>query len=606
MILFLAALVVIALAVAPDSGRASQDMATATPTETLPPPSPTMYPTNTPRPSLTPTLPAPTLIPPTPMPTITPTPYEPPTMSGLAVAQTIGKLRVGTYYNEYPFSWLNEYGEVVGYEVDILRAIGIELGVEVEFTQVTRQSAEEMLLSERVDVLIGQQVHTRDREDWLDFTDAYYLNEERMVVRTDAPYNTLPDLAGLPVSVEIGSRSERALRNWSRLNGITFDIRTYFTESSALDALANGEVQAMVGELDSLRRAGRQQMRLIDEPVLVEPYTMVIRRWDVNQRNLLLRSLQRLKASGRLDEIFKTWFPGESIDFTRLVPVYDALYDDTRGLNDFPNDIPYPANPVLGRLGSGQTLRVAGLVPPGQAAPAQARMLNAFNQALVEEMARRWGVQIEIVPGSPITAVDQVVSGQADLAVGVSPRWDGADRVEYSQPYVGHGDRLMVKTNSQVKNGFGDMLGTGWWIGYFADDSLDAENIKKFAGIFNVSQNINEPFAIQDENRAIPAMVDDDNLDAIYGDNLRLIALMREGQYEDRVKILDTPYGDDMPIAFAMPRNDADFRAQVNLTLQDMVKDGTYQQLWAAHFGVGKPLPILVLPAVNPDVKLSD
>jgi ABC-type amino acid transport substrate-binding protein len=463
-----------------------------------------------------------------------------------------------------------------------------------------------MLLSERVDVLIGQQVHTRDREDWLDFTDAYYLNEERMVVRTDAPYNTLPDLAGLPVSVEIGSRSERALRNWSRLNGITFDIRTYFTESSALDALANGEVQAMVGELDSLRRAGRQQMRLIDEPVLVEPYTMVIRRWDVNQRNLLLRSLQRLKASGRLDEIFKTWFPGESIDFTRLVPVYDALYDDTRGLNDFPNDIPYPANPVLGRLGSGQTLRVAGLVPPGQAAPAQARMLNAFNQALVEEMARRWGVQIEIVPGSPITAVDQVVSGQADLAVGVSPRWDGADRVEYSQPYVGHGDRLMVKTNSQVKNGFGDMLGTGWWIGYFADDSLDAENIKKFAGIFNVSQNINEPFAIQDENRAIPAMVDDDNLDAIYGDNLRLIALMREGQYEDRVKILDTPYGDDMPIAFAMPRNDADFRAQVNLTLQDMVKDGTYQQLWAAHFGVGKPLPILVLPAVNPDVKLSD
>ena len=40
------------------------------------------------------------------------------------------------------------------------------------------------------------------------------------------------------------------------------------------------------------------------------------------------------------------------------------------------------------------------------------------------------GVQIEVVPGSPLTAVDMVVSGAADIAVGVTPRWDGADRYE--------------------------------------------------------------------------------------------------------------------------------------------------------------------------------
>jgi ABC-type amino acid transport substrate-binding protein len=194
-------------------------------------------------------------------------------------------------------------------------------------------------------------------------------------------------------------------------------------------------------------------MRLIDEPVLLEPYSMVIRRFDVNLRNLLNRSLQRLKASRRLDEIFKVWFPGESIDFTTLVPVYDMLYDDTRGLNDFPTDIPYPTTPVIERLANGQPLRVVGLVTEGEDAPAQARMLNALNRALIDEMARRWNIEIEIVPGSPLTAVDQVVNGQADLAVGVSPRWDGADRVEYSQPYVQHGDRLMVPANSRVTIG---------------------------------------------------------------------------------------------------------------------------------------------------------
>ena len=98
-------------------------------------------------------------------------------------------------------------------------------------------------------------------------------------------------------------------------------------------------------------------------------------------------------------------------------------------------------------------------------------------------------------------------------------------------------------------------------------------------------------------------MVDEDNLDAIYGDNLRLLALMRDGDYEERVKILDTPYGDDMPIAFALPRNDADFRTQIDTVLQEMVEDGTYQRLWAEHFGIGEPLPIMVWPEVNPDYK---
>jgi ABC-type amino acid transport substrate-binding protein len=248
---------------------------------------------------------------------------------------------------------------------------------------------------------------------------------------------------------------------------------------------------------------------------------------------------------------------------------------------------------------------VAGLVQPGEDAPAQARMLNDLNRALIEEMARRWNIQVEFVPGSPLMAVDQVVNGQADIAVGVSPRWDGADRVEYSQPYVQHGNRLMVPANSRITTGFGDMLGTGWWIGYFADDALDAENIRKFAEMFNVGQNINEPFAIQRESDAIYTMVNEHNIDAIYGDNLRLLALMRDGGYENQVKILDTPLGDDMPIAFAMPRNDADFRDQVNIALQDMAQDGTYQQLWMAFFGIGDPLPIPLWPLVNPDVRVD-
>lgn len=591
--------------VAPLAGTAAAQDGTpiSTITET-PAPTATQTPAPTALPTATPTQAAPTLVPPTPLPTLTATPFTPPTESGLAAIQRDRVLRVGTYFNAYPFAWLNEQGAVTGYEVEILEAIAIELEIELEFVQVTRHNALDTLLSGQVDVLIGQQIHTRDREGLVDFSHPYYTNAERMVVLTGAPYATLRDLAGQPVAVEVGTRSERALRVWSERNGVSFDVRPFFTESAALDALASGEVQGMVGVLDSLRRAGRQGMRLIDEPVLDEYYAMVVRRWDANLRDVLNRSLQRLKASGRLEEVYSAWFAEDGVHFDMLVPIYERLYEDKRALADFPTDAPVPDRPVAERLTSGQPLRVAGVVPAGQDAPALIATMNDLNRALVEEMARRWNVQIDYLPGSAQNAAALVAGGQADLAVGVSPVWDATLRVEYSLPYLTHGDRLMVTEPSQIASGFADMLGTGWWIGYFADEPGDADLIRKYAEAFGVSANINEPFAIQREDDAISTLTVGRNVDAVFGDSLRLLGLMRESG-ETGVKILPTEYGDDRPITFAVPHADADFRALVDATLQDMALDGTFETLWTTYFGEGVPLPISIYAPTSPDAPLQ-
>lgn len=564
----------------------------------------TQMPTATVPPAITPTLSAPTLVPPTLVPSqTTPTPSTPFEQSGLVTAQESQTLRVGTYYNAYPFAWLNETGEVDGYEADIMRAIEIELGVTVQWVQVTRQNDIATLLNGDVDMLIGTQVHSRDRENALDYTHPYYLNEERLVVRADSPYGDLAALAGLPVGVEIGTRSERVLRQWEEQTGIDLDIRTYLSQNAALDALAAGEVEGMAGPLDSLRRAGRQQMRLLDEVVAYEPYAIALRRFDVNLRNVLDRSLQRLKASGRLDEIFDEWFPNDDMDFNTLVPVYASLYEDQRVLADFNADMPYPASSVMDRIQDGQPIRVAGIMQEGEEAPAGVRITNALNRAMVEEMARRWGAQIEYVPNSAQNAVDLVANGEADLAVGVSPRWDGADRVEYSLPYIQHGNRLMVPANSEIE-GFADMRGTGWWIGFFADTASDEDVILQLAEKFNVENNVST-FAIQREDEAVYTMVVEDNIKALFGDSLRLLALAHEAD-ADSVKILATPYGDALPVTLALPRNDANFRALVDFTLQDMAQDGTYERLWADDFALGDPLRIIAWPQVNPDSHTSD
>lgn len=554
---------------------------------------PTTVPTETPLPSPTYTLHAPTRVPPTPVPQEpTPVAQTRVTQSALAGIQASDTLRVGAYFNAAPFTWLNERGEVDGYEADIINAIAIELGLTVEFVQVTRQNDDEMLLSGAVDVLIGQQARSHDREAIFDFSHPYYVNEHRMVIRQGEPYGSLEQLAGHAIAVEIGSRSERALRRWSEARGVPFEIVTYLSERAALDALAAHEVDGMVGLLDSLRRAGRQQMSLVNEPVMVEPYAIVLRRADNNFRRLLDRSLQRLKASGRLEQIYAEWFGAEPMDFVTLVPVYDDLYEDTRGVDDFAPEVTLPAYPVRERLASGQPLRVAGIAAEGQDAPAVVRLMNGLNRALVEEMARRWNTTVEYVPDSVTDPAALVASGAADLAVGVYPRWSGADEFDYSLPYLMHGDRLLVPANSRL-SGFQDMLGTNWIIGYFADDPDGEEQVMKYAEHFNVGQNL-RTFQITRESDAIYTMTVEDNISAIFGDSLRLQALMRESD-PSSVKLLDDVF-DLQPVAFALPRGDSDFRLMVNTALQEMARDGTYQALRQTHLDIGEPVTIPIWP----------
>ena len=179
-----------------------------------------------------PTLPAPTLVPPTLVPT---QPADAPQLaefSGVATIHNEGVLRVGARYNAPPFSYLDESGVLTGYEVEIMNAIAAELGISIDWRQVTRENELEELRSGRVDALIGEQVHTRPAERMLEFSHPYYLNAQRMVVVETQPYQVFADLSGQPISVVQGSKADEATQILLDA-GLGYDVRRYFTPESS-------------------------------------------------------------------------------------------------------------------------------------------------------------------------------------------------------------------------------------------------------------------------------------------------------------------------------------------------------------------------------------
>jgi polar amino acid transport system substrate-binding protein len=502
--------------------------------------------------------------------------------SGIATMKNEGIFRVGARYNLYPFSYLNQKGELAGYEVDILNAIGVELGVSIEWVQVTGENEISELWTGNVDALIGEQVHTREREQLLEFTHPYYLNKQYMVVVEESTYQSFEDLRGQPISVVEGSYAQDALAAYTQYS---WDIRPYFTEKEALDALANGQVQGMVGELDDLQRAGRQHMRLIEQPIRLDPYAIGVRRHDVNLRNALNRAIQRLLASGRLDQIYQQWF-SDPLDFEVLVPTYENLFADSRSLLDFNTDMPIPATSLVEKIRARQPLNVAGLsLNPD--APTHERYLDPLNKAIMDELARRWGITVNYIPNTSANAVDFMVNGGADIAIGVTPRWDGADRFDYSQGYAEHGERLMVLEGSRFGS-FGDFRG-GSYMGFWYEDADDRQRIEQIAEALRVNTT---PY----EFRSTQEIIDQfnaRNVDGIFGDSLRLQTIISLTSNSGLPwKILDEQYS-RLPWAIALPRNDADFRSLVDWTLQDMFLDGTYQRIYRETFGDGEPLVML-------------
>ncbi|MFQ3535914.1 MAG: transporter substrate-binding domain-containing protein [Aggregatilineales bacterium] len=532
----------------------------------------------------------PTLVPPPP----SPTPYPPITRSALARIRERERLIVGMPFNRKPFSGINALGVVEGFEADIARAIAEDWGVPLELRHVTRHTADAMLQSGAIDLLMGQQIIRRDAPEHIDFSHPIFVGLQVALAMADSPLQSITELGGQPIGVIVGSRGEEAFLEWSSANALQANVQRYAMLDDALAALGAGQIAALVDDrwaLDQrVRLGGIQGVKLLQGAFRSEPYGIAMLRYDDSLRTLVNRTLQRLAASDRLRPIYDLWFPEGLMPLSDRVfpPVWPDLDADPRLLQDFPVDIVRPQRSVVEKLRDGEPLRVAGLgIPPD--ASGQVSLLERFNSALIFEMARRWGVQVALVQESYRNPEDVLASGGADLAVGLTPRWSSIDRVDYAAVYAQRGYRMFVRVQSGVQ-GFGDLRTGSRAIGTYADDPESFEIARNLAISVGINPQTIRSVRFSDEREAVTAVFNN-SVRVFFGDALRVVPLAQANA--NRVTLTPRLYN-PRPLAFGVPRNDVPFRMLVEATLQEMARDGTYERLWREHWNLGDPLPQIV------------
>ncbi len=224
--------------------------------------------------------------------------------------QARGTWRVGMDPSFPPFEDLNDAGVMVGYDVDLARAMAAAWGLEAELVPIGYDSLADALQAGRIDSVVSAFPHDPrlTRDVW--FSAPYFEAGLRLVVRAGSSITSTAALEGSTVAVEWGSLGDMIGRRLQR-EGSTLTLQPFATPDEAIAGLVNDpQIDALFIDQVSLRQAqGRGAQIIAVGPALESnPYVLAapLRAYDLQAR--IAATLEEFAGSGTLTALESTWF----------------------------------------------------------------------------------------------------------------------------------------------------------------------------------------------------------------------------------------------------------------------------------------------------------
>jgi ABC-type amino acid transport substrate-binding protein len=219
-------------------------------------------------------------------------------------------VRVGVSRDFPPYAYVDAAGEPAGFNVELLRAMGGEIGFEVELRPGVWSDLKEGLRAGELDALASM-LRSEKREAWVDFSTPVLDVEYAIFVRKGTRgIDSLESLRGRAVLAQAGSLMHEFLVD----RGMGDQVIPVESEPEALRILDQGQfVAAVVPYRQGLELAAENDLRAIEvagPPIHSTGLCFAVRAGDDALLRLLNEGLARLRASGRFQEIYSQSFSG--------------------------------------------------------------------------------------------------------------------------------------------------------------------------------------------------------------------------------------------------------------------------------------------------------
>ncbi|RKD21619.1 polar amino acid transport system substrate-binding protein [Caminicella sporogenes DSM 14501] len=211
-----------------------------------------------------------------------------------------------------PFEYVDENGVYKGFNVDIMRAIAIEMGIDVELKPMPWFQVILALNEKKIDAIQGMK-YSKIRNYIYDFSEPYIVTSQAIFVHIDNKCIVdLQDLYGKKVAVQKNDIALDMLKNIQNI-----DIIETENQENALDRLLKGKVDAYVGNkltgLYIIQKKGyAKNIKIVGEEINPQKYCFAVNKGDKKILEIFNEGLHRIKKNGTYDKIYKKWF-GEMV-----------------------------------------------------------------------------------------------------------------------------------------------------------------------------------------------------------------------------------------------------------------------------------------------------
>jgi polar amino acid transport system substrate-binding protein len=228
----------------------------------------------------------------------------------LQEVQARKELICGVYADVVPFSYPDpKTRALVGMDVDLCNALAKEMGLKPTLKPLSVEARISEVKMGRVDLVIANLAYTKTRGEQIEFSNAYYITKEVLLVKKADAGKTLADFEGKRISAAKGSTSEQSIY-MSVKNG---QAVTFQDSGSAYLALQQNKVNGFVTNMMTAIQYAQEtkgspnELAILREPMALEPIGAGMRKGEPAFAAAVNKGLMALESSGEFKKIWDKW-----------------------------------------------------------------------------------------------------------------------------------------------------------------------------------------------------------------------------------------------------------------------------------------------------------
>ncbi len=216
---------------------------------------------------------------------------------------------VGTSAGFPPFEYIKD-GEIVGFDVDLMKAIAESQGFDVEFQDISFDSLIAGLSAGTIDIVAAGMTITDERAKVVDFSAPYYSANQALLVKEGSGNNINVLYGDHNLAVQTGTTGDLWVEeNLEKTGLLTGKVTRFDTFVLAVQDLINENVDGVVLDTPVAQRYAQENpVKMVAEIITGEEYGLAVAKGNDELLEKLNKGLQDVQKSGKMDELLKKYF----------------------------------------------------------------------------------------------------------------------------------------------------------------------------------------------------------------------------------------------------------------------------------------------------------